>query len=70
MRRFFFFGQRVVPESEHKEIVSQLTASRDKYKVEVEEQKQAYLHLAAELEETKLQVFTRDERGRFVKLTK
>lgn len=65
MKRFFFFGMEIIPKSKHDTIVNNLTAKLADAEADAGSQKEAYLHLAAELEEYKRKASVRDKRGRF-----
>lgn len=65
MKRFFFFGMAIVPKIKHDTIVSNLTAKLAEVEADAKSQKEAYLHLAEELEEYKRTASVRDKRGRF-----
>jgi len=70
MKRFILFGEKVITERKHNEKVDALKAKIKLLIGEIESQKQAYLHLAGELEEYKKKVSVRDKRGRFTKKAK
>ena len=67
MKRFFFFGMEVVPKIKHDTIVSNFTKRLSEFEADAKSQKEAYLHLADELEEYKRTASVRDKRGRFMK---
>lgn len=77
MRQFIIFGQKVVPEKKHNKIVAnlnsvikELEAKNAQLEADNKTQKEAYLHLAEELEDYKSKAVFRDEKGRFAKRTR
>lgn len=70
MKRFFFFGMDIIPKIKHDTIVSNLTKRLSDVEADAKSQKEAYMHLAEELEDYKSKAVFRDEKGRFAKRTR